>query len=159
MTFITSLSPTVIWLLLGVALLGIELATPGLFFFVSFAFGCLFGAFSAFLGYSLVIQCCITLIVSLIQFNSMRRVLKRFSDERNAPTNIHALIGKTGHVTQSITHLRNGRVRIGSEEWVASSVEPINEGVTVEILNIEGNRVIVEAFDNRASHNNKGGAA
>jgi membrane protein implicated in regulation of membrane protease activity len=137
------LSPSIIWLLMGVGLLLIELFTPGLFFFISFAFGSLFGALAAWLGYSLFIQGALALLVSLIQFFGMRRRLKQFTDSAQTPTNIHALQGKKGVVLAEISPLEVGSVKVGGEQWAASSSSLCHEGATVKILRIEGNRLIV----------------
>ena len=136
-------SPSIIWLLAGVVLLLIELLTPGLFFFISFAFGSLFGALAAFLVYSLYLQCAIVLVVALIQFAGMRRRLKQFTDSVQAPTNMHALLGKKGVVLAEITSLQAGSVKVGGEEWAASSAVVCSVGSCVKVLRVEGNRLIV----------------
>jgi membrane protein implicated in regulation of membrane protease activity len=136
-------SPSIIWLLAGVGLLLIELLTPGLFFFISFAFGSLFGALAAVLGYSVTVQSLIALGVSLIQFLGMRRRLKQFTDSVHAPTNMHALHGKKGVVLSEITPLNAGSVKVGGEQWAASSLVVCPVGACVKVLRVEGNRLIV----------------
>ena len=53
-------------------------------------------------------------------------------------TNIDKLIGDTGVVIRSITPDTAGMVRLGDEDWRASSPEIIYEKEKVEVLNIEG---------------------
>ncbi len=143
LVLINDFSAAGLWLLIGVVLLLVELTTPGLFFFVSFAFGCLFGSFAAWCGYSFLIQSCSVVVVSLIQFNAMRRVLHKYTQTVHAPTNTHALLGKRAVVVQSITPIENGMVKVGGESWAASSTYNCSVGSVVKVLRIEGNRVIV----------------
>lgn len=140
---ILSLPASVIWLLASISLLLVELSTPGLFFFVSFAFGCLFGALGAALGYSLMVQCSAALLVSLIQFNTMRRALRRFTTAPTFKSNVQGLVGQTGVVVKEIAPPVLGDVKIGGEVWLAQADEPIGMGSAVKILRIEGNKVIV----------------
>jgi membrane protein implicated in regulation of membrane protease activity len=137
------LSPSIMWLLAAVLLLLVELLTPGLFFFISFAFGSLFGALAAVLGYSFWWQSGIALGISLIQFFAMRRRLKQFTDSVHAPTNVHALQGKKGVVLAEISPLQSGSVKVGGEQWAASSSMLCAEGAVVKVLRIEGNRLVV----------------
>ena len=53
-------------------------------------------------------------------------------------TIIDKLIGDTGVVIRSITPDTAGMVRLGDEDWRASSSEIIYEKEKVEVLNIEG---------------------
>lgn len=142
-SYFFSLPVSVIWLLASISLLLVELSTPGLFFFVSFAFGCLFGALGAALGYSLTVQCCAALLVSLIQFNAMRRALRRFTTTPTFKSNVQALVGQEGVVVKEISPPVLGDVKIGGEVWLAQADEPIEIGSAVKILRIEGNKVIV----------------
>ena len=133
------------WLLTSLMLLFIELATPGLFFFVSFSFGSLFGALVAFLGYPFPVQCAVVLIVSIVQFTSMRRRLRRFNREKRHESNVHALVGKQGVVTRAIGEHEAGLVKLGGETWSATCTEQgvIKKGAKVQVMRIEGNRVVV----------------
>lgn len=143
MDLFTYFSPAVSWLISGLVLLLIELATPGLFFFISFAFGCLFGALGAWLGYSFGVQAAVAIAVALVQFASMRRTLRRFTDSVQIPTNTQALLGKRAVVVLPVTPLHNGTVKIGGEVWAASSEFNCSVGAVVKVLRVEGNRVVV----------------
>jgi len=147
---------TVMWLLVGIVLVLIELAMPGLFFFLSFAFGSLFGAIASFIGYSLLVQCFVVLLVSLIQFNSMRRVLRRFNEVKaeQGETNMQGLIGRVAHVVRAIIPPNHGYVKIGGEEWAAEHVnqELIEKDTQVRVVRVVGNRVIVKKYDKKVAH-------
>jgi membrane protein implicated in regulation of membrane protease activity len=138
-----SYSATVVWVLAGLTFLLIELSTPGLFFFISFGFGCLFGALTAALGYSVTVQCSLALGVALFQFHSMRRVLNRFNTSGGSHTNIHALHGKEAIVVDAIIPPRNGQVKIGGEVWAARSSYELADGTEVIVESVRGNTVVV----------------
>jgi len=136
----------VTWLLVSLALLLVELATPGIFFFVSFAFGSLFGALVASLGYPLPVQCATVLVISIIQFTAMRRRLRSFNNKSSLATNVHALLGKRGVVVRDITQHQPGLVKLGGEEWSATCSEgkKIAKGKSIQVVRLQGNRVIVK---------------
>jgi len=140
------------WLLVALAFLFAELATPGLFFFVSFAFGALFAALLAFVGYSFIAQCTAGLMVAIASFFFIRRHLVRtkFSEVSYEPseTNIDALVGMVGVVTEAIRPHHKGRVKIGGEEWPALTQEGValEPGSVVKVLKVTGNSVIVKTF-------------
>jgi membrane protein implicated in regulation of membrane protease activity len=56
-----------------------------------------------------------------------------------------ALVGKPGYVIQEVTG-RDGRVRIGGEEWTARALDDsvvIPTGTTVDVLQIDGATAVV----------------
>ena len=60
-------------------------------------------------------------------------------------TNIYALKGQTGKVVKEIPADGHGYVKVESEEWSAKSFTniPIKMGRKVEILNVTGNKLLV----------------
>mgnify|MGYP003333474946 CR=1 FL=1 len=74
-------------------------------------------------------------------------VKKFFAQKTERKTNIDAVIGSTGIVTETIDNLKNqGLVRVKSQIWTARNVtdEIIEEGSTVSVLRIEGVKIICE---------------
>jgi membrane protein implicated in regulation of membrane protease activity len=62
-----------------------------------------------------------------------------------APFGVDALVGKPGYVVQEVTG-RDGRVRIGGEEWTARAMDDtvvIPTGATVDVLQIDGATAVV----------------
>lgn len=53
-------------------------------------------------------------------------------------TNIDAIMGKHGIVYQRITRTEAGFVKVGNEEWRASSKEDIDEGEEIEVIGVKG---------------------
>jgi membrane protein implicated in regulation of membrane protease activity len=69
-----------------------------------------------------------------------------FPKKYDVKTNIDALIGKSGLVTEKIiSHLQTGRVRIGGEDWKAVSLtgSDIEVGQKVTVEQVEGVKVLV----------------
>ena len=141
---------TSVWIVIALFLLFAELGAPGLFFFVSFAFGALVSAFFSMFFFSLTVQLTMFISVSLATFFVIRVLLKRakFSDvhHESVESNIDALVGKTAVVTKLIKTSARGHVKIGAEEWVAQSVEnqEIEVGERVRVVSVSGNKVLVK---------------
>ncbi len=133
-----------LWLIIGLFFLLLEVGTPGLFFFVSFACGSFIAATLAFGGYSVITQCWAAVGGALLTFAIIKSM---FANKSSSPmkTNVHALIGQTALVTEPITPHQFGRVKIKGEEWpaVATPHQTITQGTTVVIVRVEGNKVIV----------------
>jgi membrane protein implicated in regulation of membrane protease activity len=93
---------------------------------------------------SIPVQILLFAIISFISFLFMRKLGKKVLANPGADTNVYALKGKTGHVTQAIVDDGRGSVKVGGEEWVAISEngESIAEQERVTIIGIEGNKLI-----------------
>jgi membrane protein implicated in regulation of membrane protease activity len=141
------------WLFTAIFFLFIELNTPGVLFFVSFAIGSICASVLAFVGYSLTVQCLLGLAVSLIAFFIMRKFIKtkKMSEIKfeSAITNIDALVGKTGVVVSTIGPMYVGQVKVGGELWRAKPDGDVllEKGAIVYILRVEGNTVIVRPWE------------
>lgn len=135
-----------VWLIVSVIFLLLEVGTPGLFFFLSFAIGCSFAAIAAFFELSIFIQCITAIVMSLVAFAFIRTY---FSAAKlpQTKTNTDALIGQQAMVIDVIEPHKVGRVKIKGEEWPAVSHEDnviLQKGTLVKIIRVEGNRIIVK---------------
>jgi len=141
----------VIWLVIAILLLFAELSTPGLFFFISFALGALCAAVLAYFSFSLITQCVVGLLISIILFLIMRKYLKHKKLSEvfygTPHTNIDALINEKGIVLRSMAPHKTGSVKIGGETWRARSEggNVLQKGTVVFVVRIEGNTVIVKS--------------
>jgi len=136
--------PWWIWIAAGILLMIIEIMTPGFIFF-SIGIGAIVAGLLGFLN--LPAQLLVFVVTSLVSFLLMKKFAKFLLRPTNVDTNIFALIGKTGIVTQTIFPLKKGYVKIEGEEWSAVAEdhdEAINEDTMVEIVKTEGNKVIVK---------------
>gem|GEM_PF-2082786 len=110
---------------------------------------CLITAFFAWLGLSYLIQLLVFAIVTGAMTLGIRPiVLKHINkNKEKAKTNVDALIGQTGMVTEAIDSSKGmGYVKVGGETWraVTSDDTYVGEGERVRIKDIEGCKVIVE---------------
>jgi membrane protein implicated in regulation of membrane protease activity len=141
-----------VWLIIAILFLFVELATPGLFFFISCALGATAAAVAAVFDFSLVTQCMIALGGSVSTFIFLRFLTKKYHlapvEYERPHTNIDALIGKTGIVTKTIPPSESGQVKVGNELWAAQEVnkETLYAGTHVTILRIQGNKLIVKGL-------------
>jgi len=138
------------WLIVGILFLLIEIATPGLFFFVAFAVGAGAAGLVSFAGVSFVEQCGAFLVGSCATFFLLKRLL--VDHQKHKPkTNIQALVGREGVVTQTILPHSSGRVRVDREEWSAKIIDDasLQTGTIVSILHIRGNHLIVKNVNHR----------
>ncbi|NTW50240.1 MAG: NfeD family protein [Chlorobiales bacterium] len=136
------------WIIGGIILLILEIFTPG-FVIGIFGFACFAGAVAAVLGLGLASQIVSFGITIAILFLGVRPfVIKHlYNRDSGHQTNVSALIGQTGFVTEKIDRSANtGRIKIGGEEWRAATGNEltIEAGQKVVIRKVEGVTLFVE---------------
>lgn len=135
------------WLLLFILLLVVEFLTMGLTT-IWFAGGAVAAMVVNMLGGNIWIQMIVFLAVSLLLLIFTRPFAVRYINRGRVDTNIDKLIGAEAVVTESINNLEStGKVQVNGLEWTARSKEAdalIENGTTVEILSIEGVKLIVK---------------
>jgi membrane protein implicated in regulation of membrane protease activity len=142
-------SPWMYWVAAGIICVIIEIFYP-VFFFLSIGIAAILtGILASLHGISsfIVLQIIIFGVISILTFLSMKKLGKKVISEPTKPTNVYALIGQIGIVTTNIPASGRGHVKIGGEEWSATSQtgEPIATGSQVVIVALDGNKVIVES--------------
>lgn len=67
-------------------------------------------------------------------------------NDKSVATNAFSLIGKKGIVTKEITTTSFGQVKVGEEIWTAISenTNPIAEGTEIEVVKIDGVKLVVK---------------
>ncbi|MBL0126959.1 MAG: NfeD family protein [Flavobacteriales bacterium] len=138
------------WAGVAIILLIAEIFVPGFWLFC-LSMGCLAASGAAALGGSANIQLITCAIVSLIAFFTMRPILmKRMWKETGVRTNIDALAGAKGRVTQDFEPgLRLGRVSAGGDDWRAECMtdRALHVGDLIEVVRVESNTLIVKPID------------
>ena len=127
-----------IWLIVAILLVILELFTAG-FGVICFAIGALFSALASYLDALLLWQLIIFAAASILSFVFLRPVVLRVLDKKSkdVKTNVDALIGKVGIVSETIdTDKNTGRVAVDGDDWkaVSSDGSIINKGEKVEIV-------------------------
>jgi membrane protein implicated in regulation of membrane protease activity len=137
-----------LWLLIGVFCLLFEMISPGLFFFLSFFFGALFGALSSFVTVNWLAQAIVFLVGSFAAFLWLHYWVKRrvFSVRRHNRTNVQALQGQQGLVLREITPNNMGLVKVGGETWSARPTDAcvITEGKKIVVVDNRGAHLVVK---------------
>lgn len=93
-----------------------------------------------------VVQVLVFVIVSLILILSLRPVTKKYLKRIDVKTNIDTIVGKHGIVVDAIESGERGTVKVDGVIWTAISNDDVLSDEKVEILAIEGNKLIVKAI-------------
>lgn len=139
-----------IWLIITGFFVFLEFLTVG-FFVIWFGIAALVPMiYSIFYPEQILVQVAIWAITSTILVLST----KKFTDKVRpavTQTNVYSIIGKQAIVTQEINNEKmQGQIRVGGDIWSArceNLTEIIPENSVVEILRIEGVKVIVKKID------------
>ncbi len=112
---------------------------------IELALGALTGLDLALVGASLAVGGGIGLLAAgaaLIYFALFRSWLRSKLTVRDQPTNVDAVLGKTGVVTKRIAPRDTGLVKVGAEEWraeLAQGDDTAREvGATITVSSVEG---------------------
>jgi membrane protein implicated in regulation of membrane protease activity len=138
---------TMFWLVAVVLFAVVEASTVSL---VSLWFigGALVALLAAFLGAELWLQIVLFVAVSGGLLACLRPFIKKVLSPRITPTNFDRIIGQKVPVTETIDNLQaTGTVKVEGNVWSAKSEngEIIEKDTVVEILEIQGVKVIVKA--------------
>lgn len=131
------------WMIVAVILFIVEMVTPGTFFLACFAIGALLAACLAYLHMPAAAVWSSFFGSSILLVLFARPLVKRLLKTGDHASNVDELIGKEALVLEGIEPHKPGIVKVGGEQWKAEASEPIAVGARVEIVKIEGTRVIV----------------
>lgn len=134
-----------LWLIAAGIFFIIEIATVGFLIFW-LGIGSLFAMVASFFTDNLLIQTTVFVISSSVLIPLTKPIVnKYFDDGKTIATNAYSLIGKVGIVTTEINTLNStGQVKVNGEIWSAKANEDIKQGTEVEILKIDGVKLIVK---------------
>lgn len=132
-----------IWMIIFIGLVILELATVNLVS-IWFAIGSLAAFILSFWIEEITWQIITFIIVSLISLLLTKSIVKRIRGREIEPTNLDRVIGKIGIITEEITKLEPGEVKVDGKKWSAISTKKIKVGSKVEILSIDGVKLNVK---------------
>jgi membrane protein implicated in regulation of membrane protease activity len=134
------------WLALAIALGVAELASLDLILLM-LAVGAIVGAVTAALGAAAVLQVLLAAGASVAMLAVVRpNLIKRLHTGPELQLGHGKLVGRQALVTQEVTSMTPGRVRLAGEIWTAEPYDDtltIGPGETVEVLAIKGATVFV----------------
>jgi membrane protein implicated in regulation of membrane protease activity len=139
----------VVWIAIAVILAIIEGLTLGLAT-IWFAIGAAVAAVAALLGANFPVQVAVFFVVSILTLLFTRPIAVeklRVGREKNVTEQME---GKQGVMTEPLIPFGTGLVKIGGMSWTAVGEEPaigIEKDVVVEVVRIEGVKLIVRSID------------
>ena len=145
-----------LWLGLLVVFLLAEGATVALVS-VWFAAGSLAALIAALLGSPFWLQLVLFVGVSVALLAMLRPWVRKYLRPRISRTNVDAVVGSQGFVTEAIDNLAaSGQVKLGAMPWTARSAsgDPIPAGTKVSVDRVEGVKVYVTPVGVQASADN-----
>jgi inner membrane protein len=134
------------WIILGLALMGLELLAPGVFFLwlglAALLTGVLDGAFA--LSWQTSALCFAVLSVALVLAG--RKLTRRRDEEDQGPAGLnrrgHALVGRVFTLEAPIVD-GSGRIRVDDSSWrVTGPSAPA--GASVRVVQVDGATLVVE---------------
>lgn len=156
-----NLQPWQWWLVGAIVLAVVEMVSAG-FFVIWFAIGCVAAMVASWLGAGLVGQGLAFVVVSGVLVAFTRPVVQRlvFRRGREPRTAVDALPGQVGTVTERVTRLAPGLVRVGGEVWSAISArdEEIPAGTRVSVVRVDGVKLVVQPLEPEACPGDRGTA-
>lgn len=143
-----------VWLVIAGIFTIVEIATVG-FFIIWFGVAAVLTAlFSLFMPEAYMVQVVVWAITSVLLVLFTKKFTDKIKPETTA-TNVYSIIGKRAIVTTVINNENGtGQVKVDGDVWSARTEnydETISVGEHVEILRIDGVKVIVKKLENAES--------
>lgn len=139
-----------LWAAIAVICLILELSS-GDFFIICFSIGAVFGLLSALLGLNVYGQILLFTLFSLLSIFLVRPVALRYlhRNEEQRVSNADALMGRVGHVVETVKANGYGRVQIDGDIWksVTNEATDIPAGTRVRVIGRESTIITVEKLE------------
>ena len=137
-----------IWIIVAVILFIFEIFAPALIA-SCFAIGCISAGIVSAFGCGIKIQLIAFAAGTLIAFFGARPFMLKYFHKKSdkIKTNMDALIGKIGRVTETLNASKNeGRIIVEGDDWKAETEndEIVNVGEKVKIVQVNSTILIVE---------------
>lgn len=136
----------IIWTIILIISLAVEALTLNLVT-IWIALGALVALVSSIFVSSVMVQMVIFIITTLLTLIFTRSFIKDILKVKSVKTNLDSVVGQIGIVTSDISEDKRGKVKIAGKIWTAISDSPISVGEKVEILAIEGVKLVVKRRD------------
>ena len=139
----------ILWLVLLVVFILIEASTVSMAS-IWFAAGALAALIASLFSAPLWLQVALFAVVSVVMLLALRPLARKYFTPRLSKTNIDAVIGSEGLVTERIDNVNaSGRVKLAHMEWSArsSSGEILEEGTRIRVDRVEGVKVFVTSVE------------
>lgn len=139
-----------LWLWLIFAIVGLLFAFVELVLNVQTGFDLVFigsafiiGGLVTYPAHSWLVTATVTSVICVAYLAIGRSYVHRWSQVKKTRTNIDAIIGRRGIVLRSIARNVDGLVKVGNEQWKATSEEDIKKGTEVNVNGVRGATITV----------------
>ena len=142
----------IIWLVIFISMLVVEASGPNLVS-IWFALGALIALIISFIpGVAWWIELIVFVVVSATALLALRPVFKHLLKRNIFKSNVDSMQGKRGYVTEDITYLVPGAVKLGDVKWSAVPQDKntvYSKGEVVEVVAVNGNKLIVKKVEEK----------
>jgi len=131
------------WMILGLALLGTEMTTPGGFYIIFFGLSSL--VVGTLAGLDLVqaewlqwLLFSVIAVASLLLFRGP--LLAKLGDERKGLPDVDTMLGEVATVAETIAAGETGKAELRGTTWTAKNAgnEPLNKGQRGKVTRVDG---------------------
>ena len=145
-----------IWLVVAIAFGLVEILTPNLTL-IWFSIGALVTMLLSLFIKNIIVQICIFAVVSIALLVIFTKYFVDKDKGYKYNTNLQGIEQKKGVVKTEIIPFKTGLVTLGGEDWTAISEGniKIEEGTVVEVVKIEGVKLIVRPVNINSEEKSK----
>ena len=135
-----------IWLAIIIGSIILEIVTFNSLVSIWFSAGALVSLILNYFKINFQIQIITFFVVSLLFIIILRPIISKYNKKNTIPTNTDRLVGKQTHLLKDIDLDNYGILKINDLIWNAISIDnqPIKAGNIVEIISIDGSKLIVK---------------
>lgn len=139
----------ILWIILIVFFIASD-ALTGTLMTIWFAIGAFAALVISLMGLGVPLQIIFFLVVSAVMFFFTKPVAQKSLKRTLVKTNIDAITEKSGQMTKTVSELEYGEVKVDGKYWVAitNDRETIEQGETVDVIGVEGVKLIVKRREN-----------
>jgi len=96
------------------------------------------------------VELIVFMVVSVVSLLALRPIIKKYAKTNKTASNIDEIVGKKGKMIKSCDEINHGEVKINGVIWTAIGADGhqnIKEDSLVEVVAIEGNKLIVKEIE------------
>ena len=138
-----------LWVIILVGTLIVEVVTFGNLVSVWFSIGALAAYFAFLMGLSFPIQLTVFIVVSILSLLAVRPLAANYFRGNIVATNADRIIGQHTTLVKAVKSNEWGEVNVYGTVWSVAELSnhPLDAGTIVEVVAIEGAKLIVKKVD------------
>lgn len=134
------------WLIIALATLALEVATPASLVSIWFSVGALFAFFAALLNLGIAVEIAVFIIMSIVSFVLLRPFVLKYISHKPIRTNADRFIGVQTKIVEDVYSDKWGAVILDGIRWSVRDVKhgDIAKDTLVEVVALEGAKLVVK---------------